>query len=152
MYVTHYNTLDIFSIVILTDTSPIEGSPVRSTHPMDGGIYVIPTSETVFRIRCYNLNNGSDTEITFANQNLAFHSISVFDTYSQAFFAEFPVMYNGNVSCRSPSTGQEITVFIASKPAIMYMCKYKIIYFVRCFSSWSIRYTSIKFSHLCYYG
>jgi len=95
---------------------------------MDGSIHIIsPTANaTLTFLRCYNLNNGSDTEITFANSeqsrdDFLLH-LAFFDTYSEASFTEFPVQLSGNVTCRSPSTGQEITVFIASKLVIMYTC------------------------------
>ena len=103
-----------------------EGIPLRTSHPMDGSIHIIsPAENSIFglNLRCYNLNNGNDTEITFANSALRRddYSFAAFDVYSEASFTEFPVQLNGNVTCRSPSTGQEITVFIASKLVIIFM-------------------------------
>ena len=85
----------------LSYTTPFESPPLRTDHPKDGSVLVIPVTEnSVFRLdlRCYNLNNGSNTEITFTNSELAeddsFFSFSVFDIYSQAVFTEFPVILN----------------------------------------------------------
>ena len=111
--------------MVLSHSAPLGEPPFRTGYATDGNIHVIPgsqTSEFTMELQCYNLNNGSDTEIDFANSELAMddslYSFNVFDIYSQAAFTEFPVRLNGNVTCRSRSLGQEITVLIASKPAI----------------------------------
>ena len=96
--------------------------------PVHESLYVIQETpdSPIFDLQllCYNLEGDSfdDTEIIFTNPNLDLNEIlyRVFNEFlTVVFLRQFTPSFNGNVTCRSRTTGKQSTVYIASKYNIM---------------------------------